>query len=427
MPAGATEQQSPGIDLAIRHDPGPRGAGRDVARRNGFAGIAYAFAVAMLGTTLPTPLYPLYAAEFGFTQLTVTVVFATYAAGVIAALVVAGGLSDQIGRRRVLLPGLAFSALSAVVFLLADGLLPLLAGRALSGLSAGLFTGTATATLVDLAPGGDTRRGTLVATVASMGGLGFGPLLAGVCAQFGGAPLRLPFWVNLGLLIPAALCVWAIPAPRPPTGSARLRLHRLWLPPEARPVFLRAAPAAFAGFAVLGLFAAVVPGFLGQILGIANHAIVGLVVFAVFTSSAAGQVVFVPLLGRRALAGGCVLLLAAMALLALGLALSSLVLVVAGGVVAGCGAGVSFRAGLTSVTEASPAAHRAEAASSFFVVAYLAISVPVVGVGLLADVAGLRTAGLVFAGVVAAIALAVLTLVQTSTRNGGRPCATATG
>src|SRR3954465_6891898 len=135
-------------------------AGRRVLaldRRAGFAAVAYAFAVTMLGTTLPTPLYAIYQQEFGFSELMITVIFATYATGVIAALLLFGRLSDQIGRRRVLLPGVLLSALSAIVFLLAQGVGALFAGRVLSGLAAGLFTGTATATLLDLAPPG--RRG----------------------------------------------------------------------------------------------------------------------------------------------------------------------------------------------------------------------------------------------------------------------------
>src|SRR5438094_3599386 len=123
----------------------------ELGRRGGFAVVSFALAVAMLSTTLPTPLYALYRERFGFSELMITVVFATYAAGVIASLLLFGRLSDQIGRRRVLLPGLALSALSAVAFLLADGLTLLIVGRVLSGLSAGIFTGPAAATLVDLA------------------------------------------------------------------------------------------------------------------------------------------------------------------------------------------------------------------------------------------------------------------------------------
>ena len=87
--------------------------GQRLGRGAGFAAAAFALAVAMLGTTLPTPLYGLYQQRFGFSELMVTVIFAAYAAGVIASLVLFGRLSDEIGRRRMLLPGLVLSALSA--------------------------------------------------------------------------------------------------------------------------------------------------------------------------------------------------------------------------------------------------------------------------------------------------------------------------
>src|SRR5688572_10549931 len=105
----------------------------------------------MLGTTLPTPLYPAYQQEIGFSSLVVTVVFAVYAFGVITSLLLFGSASDQVGRRPTLLVGLGLSAASAVCFLAASALGELIIGRVFSGLSAGLFTGTATATLVDLA------------------------------------------------------------------------------------------------------------------------------------------------------------------------------------------------------------------------------------------------------------------------------------
>jgi hypothetical protein len=78
--------------------------------------------------------------------------------------------------------------------------------------------------------------------------------------------------------------------------------------------------------------------------------------------------------------------------------------------IAGGGQGLSFRAGLTGLTASSPPERRAEVASSFFVVAYVAISVPVIGEGLLAQLSGLRSAGLVFAAVVAALSATALVL-----------------
>ncbi len=383
---------------------------RGLGRRAAFAISAYAFAVTMLGTTLPTPLYGLYRAKFGFSELTVTIIFATYAAGVIAALLLFGPLSDEIGRRRVLLSGIALSALSGVTFLLADGLGVLLLGRALSGLSAGIFTGTATATLLDLAPEGERGRATLVGTLANMVGLGSGPLLAGLLSQWFGSPLRLSFWAQLALLVPAAIGVWAMPEPGSPSERPRFRTQPLNVPPQLRAAFIRASLAGFAGFAVLGLFTAVSPAFLSLQLGVTSRAVIGLVVFAVFLASAAGQLALERIPERIALPLGCATLIAGMGILALGLAVSSLALLVIGGVAAGFGQGLSFRAALAGLNAGSPPAQRAEVASSFFVVAYVAISVPVIGVGVLAQSTSLRTAGLIFAAVAAALAATALAL-----------------
>jgi predicted MFS family arabinose efflux permease len=375
----------------------------------GFAIAAFAFAVAMLGTTLPTPLYPLYQRRFGFSELTITVIFATYAAGVIAALLLTGRASDEIGRRPVLLGGLVLSALSAIAFLVADGLPILLVGRILSGLAAGVFTGTATATLVDLLGSGRAGPGTLGATLANLGGLGVGPLLSGILASIA-LSIRLPFWVDLALLVPSVAAIMLIREPVQAHGRLRLRPQALSVPPSMRATFVSAALAGFAGFAVLGLSSAVAPAFLGKILGVKSVAIVGLIVFSVFAASTAGQLLLEVVPRSRAMPAGCAGLIAGMALLALGLAATSLALVLAGVIVAGASQGLSFRAGLASVNTAAPPARRAEVASSFFVVCYVAISLPVIGEGVLAKIAGLRTAGLVFAAVVAVIAAVVLML-----------------
>ncbi len=274
--------------------------------------VAFAFLVVMIGTTLPTPLYPLYEAEFGFSGLVVTVIFAAYAVGVIVALVLFGGLSDRIGRKRTLLPGLGFAALSAVCFLLADGLALLLVGRVVSGLSAGIFSGTATAMLVDLAPDGDRDRASLVATVVNMGGLGVGVLLGGVLAQWLPDPIRLVFFVHLALVSLAAVGLTGVTEPVQHRGRFRIRPQGLEVPREVRPTFIRASLAAFAGFAVAGLFSAVAGVFLAKVLGITNLAVIAAVVSCIFGGSVVGQLLHHRIEDRTALAGGCATLVAGM-------------------------------------------------------------------------------------------------------------------
>jgi MFS family permease len=177
-----------------------------------------------------------------------------------------------------------------------------------------------------------------------------------------------------------------------------------------RSTFTQSAIAGFAGFAVLGLFTAVAPAFLGQELGVSSRAIIGLVVFAVFAASTAGQVILEFIPERVAIPAGAGALIAGMGFVALGLAAASAMLLVLGGVIAGFGQGLSFRAGLAAVNERSPAAERGGVASSFFVVMYVAISLPVIGEGVLAQAVGLRAAGLTFAALVAGLSAVVLIL-----------------
>lgn len=374
---------------------------------------AYAFAATMLGTTLPTPLYPIYQAQMGFSQLLVTVIFAAYAAGVICALILFGGLSDQLGRKRLLLAGIAFSAISAVAFLVGGGLsslAALLIGRVLSGLSAGIFTGTATVAVVELAPAEYKNRATLAATAANIGGLGLGPVLAGALAQYLPLPLLIPFAAHLVLIAAASACVLAVPETVEVRRPVRFRPQRLQVPAEVHSAFVPAAISGFAGFMVLGLFTAVAPAFLGEVLGVTNKALIGLVVFSLFGASTAGQLALQRVPRRLAQSAGCAILIAGAGLVGAGVGAGSLMLFAGGAVVAGLGQGMSFRAGLSAVTASSPRERRGEVTSSLFVILYVAISIPVICVGAGAQMFGLVPTGLVFALLVAALSAASLLL-----------------
>ncbi|MEW2547355.1 MFS transporter [Streptomyces sp. NPDC047002] len=375
--------------------------------RLGYPAAALVFAIGMLGTTLPTPLYGLYREELGFSEFVVTVVFAVYAVGVIAVLLLAGNFSDQAGRRPVLLCALVLSAASALCFLFEGGLPVLLVGRLLSGFSAGLFSGAATVTVMEVAPRADARRAGFAATAANMGGLGCGPLVAGLLAQYAPSPLTLPFLVDLGLIVVAALLLWGLPETVRERRAPRLRPQGLTVPPEVRGVFAPAAVAGFAGFALLGLFTAVAPSFLAETLHEHNLATAGAVVFSVFLASVAGQSLTDRIGARRTLPGGCFVLVAGLLLVASGLYWESLPLLVAGAVCGGLGQGLSFRAAVGALSAAAPAEHRGGTVSSFFVVAYLGISLPVVGVGALSLATGLRDAGLIFAACVVVLAVCV--------------------
>ncbi|HTH87692.1 MFS transporter [Mycobacterium sp.] len=366
--------------------------------------LAYAFAAIMVGTTLPTPMYALYGEQMHFAVLTTTVIYATYAGGVLFALLAFGRWSDAIGRRPVLLAGVAFAVASAAVFLVAHSVSMLLVGRVLSGLSAGIFTGTATAAVIEAAPENWRTRAAAVATVANIGGLGTGPLLAGLLVEYAPGPLHLSFIVHIVLALLAGAAVLIVPETSQRTGS--IGVQRLSVPAEVRTVFVIAALAAFAGFAVTGLFTAVAPSFLSQVVGITNHAVAGLIACSIFAASAMAQVAARTMNPQRAVAIGCAILVAGMVILAVALHFSSLAGLIAAAVVSGIGQGISFSRGLAAVAERTPPGRRAEVSSTYFVVAYVAISLPVVGEGLAARRWGLQTAGVTFA-----IAVAILSII----------------
>lgn len=364
--------------------------------------VAAAFYVTMIGTTLPTPLYPIYQQTFGFSGALVTVIFATYAFAVIAGLMLFGHLSDRIGRKRVLIPGLILSALSAVVFMTAGGLPAVLIGRVLSGLSAGIFTGTATATLIELAGDGRRTVATMLAVAANIGGLGTGTLLSGLLAQYATRPLFLPFAVDLAVLVPVAAGVCFAPETVKVSESGfRLRVQRLRIPREIRGIFIRAAIAGICGFAVSGLFSAVVPTFLVRVLHDSNHAIPGLLVFLLFALSAIGQLAVNRVEKKFALPLAAAALLAGVLCLAAAISQQSLLLFFISAAVAGFGQGLGIGFGLAEINE-EVEEHRGEVSSTYFVLLYIGLAIPVIGVGFLSEAIGLIDAGLIFCAFVGA-------------------------
>lgn len=376
-----------------------------------FLGVAFSFSVVMIGTTMPTPLYPIYQDAFGFSQLMITIIFAAYAFGVIAALVITGRWSDQLGRRPLLLGGLVCSIISDLVFWQADGLAMILAGRVLSGLSAGVFTGTATVAVLELAPPHWRERATFFATAANMGGLGLGPMLAGVLSQYLPYPLVLTYLTHVVLAILAILCIWWAPETVKKPKHPKLSLQRLNVPPEVRGVFVPAAIAGFAGFAVCGFFTSIAPAMMGNVLGYDNRLLIGVVAGSIFIASTLGQFLQNKLPLPLRLPIGCATLVTGVTPVALGIYTQSLTLFMAGAVIAGMGQGIAFRAGMGAIAAASPPAERAAVTSTFFIVAYIAISVPVIGIGLMASVLSLKTTGVIFSvfvGAMAALALLIL-------------------
>jgi hypothetical protein len=385
---------------------------RVVGHGAGFWIAAASFLVVMAYSTVPTPLWSLYQQRDGFSTFAITIAFAAYAVGVVISLFLAGHLGDTWGRRRILLPAIGLEIASAVVFLVWPALAGLIVARVVSGLGIGMLTATVTAHIIALhqasRPVSDPARGQIVSGAANLGGFGVGALVSGVLARWVAGPLVTPFVVFLVLLVLAFAGIALVPetAVRP-AARAPYRPQRVSVPRESRGRFLLAGGIAFAAFSVLGLFTSLAPVVVSGQLGITSRAVAGLVVFVTFAAAAVSQIAVRPLGVRAQVVLGALLLVVGIALLAVTVvATLGFAAFVVGGIVAGGGAGTLFKAALAVAGSLASAANRGEVLAGIFLLGYVGLTVPVVGIGVATLSVSLAAALVGFAVIIIAIALA---------------------
>src|SRR5207248_8949836 len=139
------------------------------------------------------------------------------------------------------------------------------------------------------------------------------------------------------------------------------------IPERGRGEFIAAGVAAFAAFALLGLFSSLVPGFIAGQLHQGSHAVQGTVVFGIFAVGTATQVTLSRSSGPRVVLAGLGLFLAALGLIAAALASSGIALFLAGTVAGGVAVGAIFLGSLGTANRLAPAGRRGQAISAFFV------------------------------------------------------------
>lgn len=357
------------------------------AHAPGFWVIAAAFLTTMAFSTIPTPLYAIYQQRDGFPTFMITVIFASYAVGVMASLYLAGHVSDWLGRRRVALLAVLAEALSAAIFLIWPAVPGLLLARFICGVGVGVLTATATAHLSELRqiarPGEDPSRSALISSMVNLGGLAFGPLVGGLLAQYVDAPLQRPYEIFLALLLLSALGIALVPetVERLEERPA-YRPQRVALPSSARPLFFASAIGAFAAFAIFGLFTSLAPTFLAGVLHHTSRLLAGVVTFAVFAAGAGSQAVFVRMARPRQLRLGLVAMTVGLVGVAVGGLIPNLWLFVIGGVVAGAGVGLVFRGAVATAASLADPTSRGEVLAALFLIAYAGLAIPVLLIGL---------------------------------------------
>src|SRR4051812_20632838 len=228
--------------------------------RMAFALVAAIIGLALFASGTPSPLYGTYRELWGFSPVVLTLVYATYAFGVLATLILAGRVSDDVGRRPVLLVALTTLMGASVVFMVADSVVWLFVARAVQGLATGLALGAASAAMLDLHPRRDPGAVGLANGVASAGGIGLGVLTSAAIVELLPAPRVLPY-VELFVLFAIAVA-GVVRMPEPVAGArSRVRLtpQRPRVPATVRRPFLLAGLAVVSSWSVAGLFLSLGP------------------------------------------------------------------------------------------------------------------------------------------------------------------------
>jgi MFS family permease len=373
-------------------------------------GLAYALSGGIIGLALfasgtPSPLYGIYRQLWGFSPVVLTLIYSTYAFGVLASLILAGRISDDVGRRPVLLTALGMLLATTVLFMVADSVAWLFVARGLQGLATGLALGAASAALLDLHPRRDPAGVGLTNGVVSAAGMGLGVLVSATLVELLPAPRVLPYVVLFALFAIAFAGVWRMPEPVEGRGVLRLTPQRPSVPAAVRRPFFLAGLAVISSWSVGGLFLSLGPQLSASLFHTDNHLVSGISIFVLAGSGAIAQLAFGRTAPWASASGGSVALAAGLLLIVAAASADSSALLLAGSVVGGAGFGVAFLGALRALSAAIPNEHRAAVMSAFYVVAYLSISLPTVLAGVLVTPLGLEATFEIFGSVLAGVAL----------------------
>ena len=332
----------------------------------------------MASSSAPTPLYALYQAQWGFSAATIAVIFGVYALAVLLALLVAGRLSDHVGRRPVLLVATAAQAATMLLFVVADGLATLLAARVVQGLITGAAMGAVGAGLLDL----DKQRGSVANAVAPPIGTASGAMLAGLMVQGLPMPTQLVYLVLAGVFLAQFVGVWRMSETVVPRAGAWASLRpTMRVPVAARASMMLAIPVLVATWALAGFYASLAPAVAKGMLGSESSLLGGLMLFVLGVSASIAILVlhrrepqWLLRVGSGALIAGVFITIAAMSR-------HDVVTFFVGSAIAGAGFGAGFQGAIRSVVSVVAPHERAGVLSVAYIVSYLAMGLPAIIAG----------------------------------------------
>ena len=353
-------------------------------------GGAITFTSLYLAAGALTPLLVLYKEQWEFPAALLTLAFAVYAIGFLAALLTLGSLSDHIGRRPVLIGALIIQLASGVMFLVAPDIGWVIAGRIVQGVATGAATTAFTAMLVEVAPQNRKRLGTILGSVGLTGGLGLGSLLAGLAIQLTTTANSIIFIILTIITILGAVVVALSPesVTRTP-GALRSLIPRVAIPPATRREFTAAAPVIAAIWMLAGLSGGLAPSMVRSVFLLDSGLLNGLSGFIAPATSAVIGLAFARVDPRRAMTIGIYASIVGAIGIISGVFAGSLAIMFIGQAIAGVGFGASFTAALRLIFPLAAAHQRAGVVAGIYIVSYVAFGVPIVIAGQLTDTLGL--------------------------------------
>jgi MFS family permease len=370
------------------------------------AGAALAFTSMYLAAGALTPLLVVYREQWDFAPSLLTVAFAVYAIGFLAAALILGSLSDHLGRRPVLIGALSVQLVSNLIFLVASDVGWVIAGRIVQGVASGAATGAFTAALVELAPPDQKRLGPILGSVGLTGGLAMGSLLAGLAIQLTPSANTIAFIVLSALTIVGGVAVVASPETiRRDHGALRSMIPNVAIPPAARIEFLAAAPVVAAVWMLAGLSGGLAPSMVHSVFHLDSGLLDGLTGFIAPAVSVVVGLSFARVRPRTAMTIGIYASILGSIGIITGASAGSLATMFIGQAIAGLGFGAAFTASLRLIIPLVAAHQRAGVVAGIYVVSYVGLGVPVVLAGQLTDVLGVVPTVGWYSAVVALLAL----------------------
>jgi MFS family permease len=365
----------------------------------------FSFAGAILiaaSSSAVTPLYHLYQASMHLTPFWITIVFASYVASLLAALLTVGGLSDYVGRRPVILAALLLNAAAMILFSEAQDVGQLILARVVQGLSVGVGTTALGAAILDT----NRARGPLLNSVTAFLGLTAGSLGAAALITFASDPLHRVYEVLLGLTVLMITLLYVMPesSTRKTGALASLRPH-VRVPPQSRAILARLTPANVAAWALGGLYLSLMPTVVATTMHVASPWVGGVVVAALMLSGAIAVATFREWPVRRLIVMSTGTLGLGVAVSMIGIEQQHVAALLAGTVIAGAGFGATFSGTLRALLPTAEPHQRAGLLSAFYLQSYLAFAVPAVIAGLSVPQIGLSATAYLYGAVIIVLAL----------------------